>query len=76
MIATNALVYACQLLQNPFEKMSKTLKSKVSGEVRQTKRFVLIIGRKIPVALILRAIIPRRSKILTVYIYLHFARIL
>jgi hypothetical protein len=47
-IATNALVFALQILREPFTKTPKTLKLKVNGVNKESKRFVVAIGAKTP----------------------------
>jgi hypothetical protein len=47
-IATNALVFALQILREPFTKTPKTLKLKVNGVNKESKRFVVTIGAKVP----------------------------
>jgi hypothetical protein len=49
LIATNALVFAFEILRQPCDKKPKSLKLTLStGEIRQSKRFVMTLGGNIP----------------------------
>jgi hypothetical protein len=42
------LVFALQVLHEPFSKTAKTLKLKVNGGNKESKRFVVTVGEKTP----------------------------